>query len=104
MKNYKEYEKVCFGESDIATLIFVGFSDDGLKIHPVHFGGDDAYFGRIVDEDTDIPEHYSLEAEFTNWLTVYDDDTATIKLHGDVIKVYTAGEYGVMIQVIKEAA
>ena len=44
MKTYKDFEQKYIGNSDIATLIMVGYSkDNGLITEALHFGGDDAY-------------------------------------------------------------
>lgn len=38
MKSYKEYEREFIGDSDIAALIFVGTTKDGLKANILNFG------------------------------------------------------------------
>lgn len=37
MKSYKEYDREFIGDSDIAALIFVGTTKDGLKANILNF-------------------------------------------------------------------
>lgn len=101
MKNYKDYEKEFIGSSDIATLILAGCGEDGVKISTLHFGSDGTYRAYIVDQDTEIPDHYKLVDEFESWLKIYDDEELTYKAYAREIKVYRAAEMGCIIQVIK---
>ena len=48
MKSYKEYERQFIGDSDIAALIFVGTTKDGLKANILNFGCDGRYNAYIV--------------------------------------------------------
>lgn len=43
MKSYKEYDREFIGDSDIAALIFVGTTKDGLKANILNFGSDGRY-------------------------------------------------------------
>ncbi len=112
MKNYKMYPKVDLGYSDIACLVCMGGrekitdSDDHLKAHVLHFGGDNNYSAYLVDEDCEIPSYYELVAEFSYWLKVYDDCKLVYtswKLEGNHFhKIYRAGDYGCIIQLSRK--
>jgi hypothetical protein len=101
MKNYKEYDKEYIGGSDIATLVLVGFNrevDNGLKIEPLHFGGDGSYNAYVVDADAEIGNHYKEVASFNSWLKIYDDEELTKRFEADNITVYRAAEMGCIIK------
>ena len=80
MKSYKEYDREFIGDSDIAALTFVGTTKNG--------------------------DHYTLEMEFETssgfkaWLKIYDDEGLTADYSADKIKVYRAGDFGCIIQLI----
>lgn len=101
MKNYKENGKQFIGSSDIATLIVAGYADGGIKTTALHFGSDGSYSAYVVDQETEIPEHYKLVCEFEGWLKIYDDEEMTFRANADKIKVYRAAEMGCIIQLIK---
>lgn len=104
MKNYKDFEKTFIGGSDIATLIMVGCRDDGggLVTEPLRFGGDGSYYAYIVEgEDVQIGSHYRLVATFNHWLKIYDDDERVYSDDAKEFRIYRAGDYGVILQVIR---
>lgn len=101
MKNYKDFEKVFIGDSDIASLILAGCEKSkGLVLKELHFGIDNSYYAYVVDEDTEIGSHYKLAAEFDTWMKIYDDDSLVKSYTADKIKVYRAGEMGCIVQLI----
>lgn len=106
MKSYKEYEKVFIGDSDIAALTFVGITKDGLKANILNFGSDGRYNAYVVDENAKIGDHYTLEMEFETssgfkaWVKIYDDEELTKDYSADKIRVYRAGDFGCIIQLI----
>lgn len=97
MKNYKDYEKTMIGDSDIASLTVRGCKD----IDSLDFGEDGIYNAYIVNQDTEIPEHYYEVFETdSSWLWIYDD-TGVFKLeniNGNGFAIYRAGERGCIIQ------
>lgn len=96
---YKDFPKVYIGDSDIAALVLVGPTADGMKTALLDFGEDNAYQAYIVEgEDVEIGSHYHLDSEWENWLSVYDDAERTYRVHADHIRVYRAGEMGCIIQ------
>lgn len=105
MKSYKDFEKEFIGDSDIATLIMVGYDSKekgGLSLKKLNFGEDGNYRAYIVEGEAEIGSHYELVAEFTDWLRIYDDTSLAKEFHADVIKVFRAMEFGCIIQLLKE--
>lgn len=102
MRSYKSYESSYIGDSDVAALILAGISDGGLQSKVLDFGEDGRYSAYIVDEDAEIGSHYEKQHEFTNWITIYDDDTCVRTYHAEKIIVYRAGDFGCIIQLIHE--
>lgn len=54
-------------------------------------------------EEAHIGEHYNLVFEGTNWIRIYDDNELTLHAKADVIKIYRAGEFGCIIQLLGNA-
>lgn len=100
LKYYKEFPKEYIGDSDIAALLFAGLSENGLISQWVQFGGDSSYDAYIVDEEAEIGAHYSFIVEFKHWLIIYDDLSLSRTFYAEKIKVYRAGNYGCIIQLI----
>lgn len=98
MKNYKEYEKKYIGSSDIAALT-VRICD---KVYSLNFGEDGEYFAYIVDSDCEIGKHYNLIFEGKHFINIYDDKELSFKfyMYGAKIKVYRAGDFGCIIQIL----
>ena len=96
MKNYKEFNKVWLGESDIAALTVrscgnvysLGFSEDGSY---------DAYecFG-----DVEIGNHYTKIFEGHKWLKIFDDNRLAYDKYFaeyEYVDIYRAGNFGCII-------
>ena len=107
IKNRFSYKDICvsLGGSDIATLIMVGMTTENrpvtkshLDMKELNFGEDGEYFTWLIDGDTDVPNHYTLAAEFKNWLKIYDDNGYCTYFAAPYIKVYQAGLFGCLIQ------
>ena len=106
MKNYKEYEKVFVGGSDIASLTLRGFveADEVTTewsqscVYNLQFGSDGAYYSYIVNDDCVIPEHYKLVKTFDSWCRIYDDEGLTLKIESPKISFYRAGDFGLIIK------
>lgn len=96
MKHYKEFQKEHIGESDIASLTI----RSGNNVDKLNFGEDGNYEAYIVTEVAHIGEHYSLVFEGTNWIRIYDDTELTFLAYADVIKIYRAGDFGCVIQLL----
>lgn len=98
MKNYKDFEKVFIGDSDVAALIVAGnVAGEGLKTHILKFGGDGAYYAYIIDEQCEIPAHYEKVAVFNGWMRVYDDEALRRKFYAEKITIFRAGDYGCIV-------
>lgn len=105
MKIYKDFKKEYIGDSDISTLIMMGYSEkekDGLSLKKLSFGEDCAYGAYIVKGKAEIGSHYKLVAEFSYWLKIYDDYEKVKLFEADIIKVYRAGEMGCIIQLLNK--
>ena len=93
MKTYKDFPRVHLGDSDIAQLLCRNYQN----IQPLKFGGDNSYKAYFVNEEIDLPGHYSHVGTWNTWLWIYDDEGRTAKIQGDVIEIYRAGEMGCII-------
>lgn len=105
MKSYKDFNKEFIGDSNISTLIMIGYDNiekDGLSLKKLVFGEDGHYMSYIVRGEANIGSHYKLVAEFEYWLKIYDDDGLVRVLRANVIKVYRAGEIGCIIQLLNK--
>jgi hypothetical protein len=103
MKSYKEFDVCLLGGSDYASLVLVGCDKEGkLASQILSFGEDGCYRAYLVEGEAEIGSHYSLEAEFTHWMRVYDDDSMAEKFNAKQIKVFRAGEFGCIIQLLNE--
>ena len=111
LENRSSYKDMCvaLGGSDIATLIMVGMTMENrpatvshLEMKELNFGEDGEYSAWLVDGDTAVPEHYTLTAEFKNWLKIYDDEGYCTYFTAPFIRVYQAGQFGCLIQLCQE--
>jgi hypothetical protein len=100
MKSYKEYEKAFIGENDVARLII----DTPIKCDYLYFGEDGAYDAYIVDENAIIGDHYTKVFGSNTWLKIYDRTGLQFSDfgYGNKYKIYRAGDFGCIIQIIKE--
>ena len=100
-RNYKDYLKDYIGQSDIACLILAGFKEDhGVFTENLRYNADGEYMAYIVDENTEIGSHYDLIAKFDSWVKIYDDTSLVHHFRADKIKIYRAGDFGCIIQLI----
>lgn len=100
MVSYKDFEKTYIGSSDIAALVVVGPTEDGLKAEILRFGEDGDYSAYMVLQEAEIGEHYSKVFSFSNWVKIYDDNELVCKISGDKINIYRSGMFGCIIQMI----
>ena len=98
-KNYKDCIMKNIGCSDIASLTV---REPG-KAHVLNFGEDGLYSAYIADENTIIGEHYNKVLTCRSWINIYDDEGLTFKAYGKEINIYRAGDFGCLIQIIKES-
>lgn len=103
MKNYKEFETIELGESDIASVT-VRVPNDAFTLN---FGKDGSYKAYYVLGEAEIGEHYKLIKEVAAcWLKVYDDEKLVFKSNNycdkyNTLRVYRAGENGCIIWFLK---
>ena len=93
MKTYKEFETVNIGGSDGAALILARPE----KLGYLYFGEDGEYKAYFINEEIEIPSHYTKRAEAESWLRIYDDDEKAIEIEAEHIEIYRAGEMGCLI-------
>ena len=95
MKTYKEFEIVNIGGSDGAALILASPE----KLEYLYFGEDGEYKAYFINEEIEIPSHYTKRAEAESWLRIYDDDEKAIEIEieAEHIEIYRAGEMGCLI-------
>lgn len=98
MRDYHDYEKKFIGSSDIAALIVVAPTKEGLSSKIIEFGEDGNYRAYIVDGEAEIESHYELVFECKSWLKIYDDEELTFKESGSRFKIFRAGDFGCIIQ------
>jgi hypothetical protein len=100
-KTYKDFKKEYIGSSDVAALTMVGYQEGkGISAEILRFSEDGDYDAYIVEGAAEIGEHYTLVAEFDSWLKIYDDDSLKLRADADIIKVYRAGQFGCIIQIL----
>lgn len=93
---YKDYV-INLGDTDIAQLFLFNAFDS----YRVEFGGDCNVKAYITHNYCDIPKHYTLKKVFYNNVTTYTDSFGDIvKIDGDIIEIYTAGLYSVLINIV----
>lgn len=107
MKNYKENRKY-IGNSDIASLRLLMFTEDGDFIDDVlNFGEDGVYHAYIIGEDVEVPSHYHLEKTSYGSITFFssDDEIVVLTNFGEIdyskrgkMEIYTAGNFGVIVK------
>ena len=97
--DYKRITKY-LGYSDIATLNIINKG----KIYPLEMKSDGYYYTHIVKDYSlcNIPLHYSKWREFRDNITIIDDTGELTKINGDLIKIYTAGEKTLLINIVND--
>lgn len=96
MKNYKEFERVYIGDSDMAELAVRSVQRVGL----LAFGKDGCYHAyECFGEDVQIGDHYKKVFEGETWLKIYDDHELVYdrREDGKKVDIYRAGEMGCII-------
>lgn len=98
--NYKDFDKIFIGYSDISTLILYGCYGN---LKELHFGEDNSYQAYLVyGRHVEIGNHYNEVGRFYSWLKIYDDETLVRVFRAKEIVVYRAGEMGCIIQLIND--
>lgn len=104
MKDYKDYEKIGIGSSDISALLLGGLDEKSELISKyIEFRHDGDYSAYLVDEETRINESFKLLFISHHWLVIYDDIERARQIRGRQIKVYqNPSTKEVIIQTIKD--
>lgn len=102
--NYKNFEKIPIGCSDLSVLILAGCDENGsFKVEPLPFGDyDSIYYAYIVTKKAKIGTHYKKVTTFTDWLKIYDDTSMVYSVDGKIINIYRAGASGCIIEVVND--
>ena len=100
MRSYKDYPTIPLGGSDIAQLMCRSWDNTTI----VKMGRDGEYSAHYINEQCDIPAHYTKVAEWDTpypgtptWIWIYDDEGRTASIHAEHIAIYRAGEMGILI-------
>ena len=96
MKNYKEFNKVWLGESDIAALTVRSCGD----VYSLNFGKDGSYDAYECFGDVEIGSHYTKVFEGSTRLKVFDDYSLAYDKYFEEYKyvdIYRAGDFGCII-------
>lgn len=105
MKKYKEFQQEDIGASDGASLTLVGGNKEKhykSKISELNFVEDGAYSAYIVEGEAEIGRHYYLEYICERYLSIFDDYDHTADFYAEEIRVYRAGDYGCIIQLLSK--
>lgn len=101
MSYYKNYLKEYIGASDSARLLIEGVNDEGIMdVKRLNFGEDGSYNAYIVDARCEIPSHYQLQFSFNDFIIINDDCGRVAKYEAKKINIYTAGNFGCIIQCV----
>lgn len=99
--DYHKCQKEYIGFSDVASLVVRTLDEQSMqKLHLLEFAGDGSYSAYIADSKTEIGKHYSLVCEGHYWMWIYSDDSRVSQFDGNIIRVYRAGGYGCIIQIL----
>lgn len=101
MAYYKNYMKEYIGASDSARLLIEGVNDEGIiDVKRLNFGEDGSYNAYIVDARCEIPSYYQLQFSFNDFILINDDCGRVAKCEAQKINIYTAGNFGCIIQCV----
>ena len=102
-KNYKDYQLIDFGYSDVGALVIVCFDNVEYEMQSsfLNMGSDGSYWGRVVYNDVEIPSYYTKQFSINaSWVKIYDDDSLCwIGKEDAVYEFYTAGERTLLIKI-----
>lgn len=102
-KNYKDYQLIYLGMSDMDSLVLVYFDNVDYEVQSriLPMGSDGAYRARVVYNDVEIPSHYTKQFSINaSWVKIYDDDSLVWIGRKDAIyEFYTAGERTLLINI-----
>lgn len=100
MKNYKEFNQIALGTSDIASITV----RTPMDAFVVHFGKDSDYYAYLIEGEAEIGGHYTLVKECDAcWMRVFDDNKLTFESKNyygtyNTLRIFRAGEHGCIIQ------
>lgn len=105
MKNYRDFDKVHMGETDIATILLSYTINGTEKTFEIATGEDSRFSAYYIEGEAEIGSHYNLifEAECVNKASFSDEDGENSKFEYDeekTIRLYRAGVHGFILQVL----
>ena len=98
-KYYKDYNIEVLGSSDSARLKII---DSVGGISYINFNADGGYNAYIVDENAEIGAHYKLINTYHDYIVVCDDMGISNVFKAYMIKIYRAGNFGCIVQLINK--
>lgn len=99
--DYKEFDKVHLGFSDIAALKVVGCDHErGLESNIVNMGSDGEYEAYYCNNAI-VGGHYKKVYSVDGWIEFYDDYKKTFQEFGK-FDIYRAGDFGIVINKITD--
>ena len=97
MKTYRDFPKICIGDSDIASLVV----RDTSGVRELRFGGDNCYYAYECFGEIEIGGHYHKVFDLTAWVKIYDDQGLVYDFYKkqgfEKCSIYRAGDYGCII-------
>ena len=97
---YKNFDKIYIGWSDSAALIcrskWVDIDLCGL----LKFGEDGDYSAYFVTGKADLGDHYKHQLTYYGFVDITGDDGSGLHIEAPVISIYTAGNFGCIIDAI----
>ena len=102
MKNYKEYNKINLGMSDIALLTLRYCDNKGkIKYFNLTFGKDGVYNAYLIDSNCEIPFYYKkVFDKRIIWCQFIDDQKVSFECRNKNIKIYRSANMGCIVQLL----
>lgn len=98
-QNYKQFESVYLGFSDIAALKVVGCDKTrGIEANIINMGSDGIYEAYYCNNAI-IGKHYKKVYDVEGWIEIYDDVKKRFQDRGK-FEIYRAGDFGIVINKI----
>ena len=97
---YKDFPKIYIGGSDSAALICRSKWGDIDLCGLLKFGEDGDYSAYLVTEKAAFGDHYKHQLTYYDYVDITGDDGYGVHIEAYVINIYTAGNFGCIIEAI----
>lgn len=97
---YKDFNKIYIGGSDSAALICRSKWGDIDLCGLLKFGEDGDYSAYFVNEKASLGDHYKHQLTYYGYVDITGDDGYGVHIEAYVINIYTAGNFGCIIEAI----